>query len=372
MGGVITLSVPEIECSCGGYVAVSYRALEKWSRIGGDVGERVRQRISQGASLREIEEELGEQLQTGIGLKTLNDAVMALEKAACELDTTKLEECPPVVVLDGIWATWMVETGRTRKDKKGRRRKVKRGQKVVVLVALGIWPEREEWKILAWHIAPGEDEANWSAFLTQLQEAGLKVERGLKLMIADGAGGIEAARQMVYGPGVRLQRCVFHKVRNVLKALRWERGMARQEKQEYRQRVAQEVSGIWDGQSEAEALERMRAVVDKYQLEQPEAMATLQRDFEATLPFYRVQGEAASEGKLWPARLLRTTSLLERANREIRKAIRRGCAWQSKGGLNIRIWLGSLGYHRHKGDSQCPSVYKMAQTALAQALPISR
>jgi hypothetical protein len=96
-------------------------------------------------------------------------------------------------------------------------------------------------------------------------------------------------------------------------------------------------------------------------------MTTLQRDFKDTLPFYMVQREAALEGKLWSSRLLRTTSLLERANREIRGAIRRGCAWQSKEGLNIRVWLGILGYRRHKGDSDCLSVYEMAETALARA-----
>jgi hypothetical protein len=371
MGGVVTLSVPEMKCICGGYVSASYRALKKWSRIGGDIGEKVRERISQGASLREVEEELEEYLQTGIGLKTLNDEVMALEIAACDLDATKLEECPPVVVLDGIWATWMVETGSTKKDKKGRLRKVKRRQKVVVLVALGIWPEREEWDILAWYIAPGEEEVQWSAFLTQLQEAGLKPVRGLRLLIADGAGGIEAAKQMVYGSQLPLQRCVFHKIQNVLKDIRCAQGMGRQEKGEYKRKLAQEVAAIWEAETEREAVGLMARVVQKYQGEQPEAMATLQRDFGATLQFYGVQREAALEGKAWPRRLLRTSSLLERANREIRKAIRRGCAWPSKGGLNIRVWLGILGYRHHKGDSECTLVYKVAEAALARAGGIS-
>jgi len=195
LGGVLTLAVPEVECGCGGYVAVNYRALAKWRRIGGDIGEKVRQRVSQGASLREVQEELEEQLQTGLGLKTLNDEIMALEQAASGLDKAQLERCPPVVVLDGLWATWMVDTRRRKQDKQGRLRKVKKAQKVVVLVALGLWPEQEQWDILAWYIAPGEEEASWSKFLTQLEEAGLKPARGLKLLIADGAGGIEAARQ---------------------------------------------------------------------------------------------------------------------------------------------------------------------------------
>ena len=277
-----------------------------------------------------------------------------------------------MVVLDGVWAPWVVETGRAKKDKQGRLRKEKKRRQVVVLVSLGIWPEREEWHILAWYIAMAEDEANWTAFLTQLQEAGLGPEKGLKLIIADGAGGIEAARQMVYGPAVPLQRCIFHKIRNVLKELRWEKGLSRQERQECKQRLVQAVAQIWDGANESAALGRMAAVVGKYQTEQPEAMATLQRDFEATLSFYKVQREAALQGKPWPARLLRTTSLLERANRAIRRAIRRGCAWPSKEGLNIRVWLGTLGYRRHKGDAAGPLVYRMAEAALARAGGISR
>ena len=50
LGGVLTLAVPAGECGGGGYVAVNYRALVKWRRIGGDIGEKVRQRVSQGAS----------------------------------------------------------------------------------------------------------------------------------------------------------------------------------------------------------------------------------------------------------------------------------------------------------------------------------
>jgi len=123
---------------------------------------------------------------------------------------------------------------------------------------------------------------------------------------------------------------------------------------------------------EEEALGRVAAVVAKYQLEQPEAMLTLQRDFGATLSFYEVQREAAREGKEWPARLLRTSSLLERANREIRRAIRRGCAWPTKPGLDIRVWLGVLGYRRHKGDAECTLVYKVVEAALASAGGISR
>ena len=38
LGGLVTLRVPEVECRGGVNVSVSYRALEKWGRIGGDVG----------------------------------------------------------------------------------------------------------------------------------------------------------------------------------------------------------------------------------------------------------------------------------------------------------------------------------------------
>ena len=64
LGGVLTLRVPEVECHCGGHVSVPYQALAKWGRIGTDVAERVRERVSQGASLREVQAELEKQLQT--------------------------------------------------------------------------------------------------------------------------------------------------------------------------------------------------------------------------------------------------------------------------------------------------------------------
>jgi hypothetical protein len=352
-------------------VSLSFRALDKYRRIGDDVAERVRQRVSQGASLREVQAELEGYLETPLGLRSLNEQVMAFKQAVYSIDTTSVKACPPVVVLDGVWASWMVETGASKLDRKGRLRKHKRKQRVVILVALGIWPDRKEWDILAWYIATEEDEANWTAFLTQLQEAGLRVEAGLKLLIADGAGGIEAARQMVYGPRLPMQRCVFHKIRNVLRDTRCPQGLSREQKTDYKRKLAEDVAAIWEAKSEAEALRRMEAVVESYQAEQPLAMSTLQRDFEKTLQFYGVQREAALSGKEWPAELLRTSSLLERANREIRRAIRRGCAWPCEQGLRVRVWLGTLSYRRSRGGLDSCVVYRAAEAALIKAKPIS-
>jgi transposase-like protein len=316
-----------------------------------------------------VQAELESYLETPLGLRSLNEQVLAFKQAVYSIDSAA--ECPPVVVLDGVWASWMVETGESKPDSKRRLRKLKRKQKVVILVALGIWPDRKEWDILAWYIATEEDEANWTAFLSQLQESGLKVEAGLKLLIADGAGGIEAARQMVYGQKLPLQRCVFHKIRNVLRDVRCPQGLSREQKVAHKRKLTEDLAAIWEAESEAEALRRMEAVVDSYQAEQPLAMSTLQRDFEATVQFYRVQREAALDGKEWSAGLLRTSSLLERANREIRRAIRRGCAWPSEEGLGVRVWLGALGYRRNKGGPDSCVVYKAAEAALIKATPIS-
>ena len=371
LGGLLELRVPELECRCGGHVSLSYSALEKYSRIGGDVAQRVRQRVSQGASLREVQAELEEQLATPLGLKTLNQRVLEFRAAVGSIERTMVEDCPPVVVVDGVWATWMVAVGESQRDRKGRLRQRKRKQKVVILVALAIWPDREEWDIVGWYLAAKEDEASWTAFLSQLQEAGLTQEKGLRLLIADGAGGIEAAHQMVYGAKLPLQRCVFHKIRSVLGDTSSPEGLSRGEGREQKRKLAAEVAGIWQAESEAEACRRMAAVVANYQSEQPRAMATLERDFGATVLFYGVQREAALEGKQWPARLLRTSSHLERANREIRRAIRRGCAWPSEPGLGVRVWLGVLGYRRKSKSRNSSVVSKVAEEALSGAQSIS-
>jgi transposase-like protein len=124
-----------------------------------------------------------------------------------------------VVRVDGIWITVMFTSGETQIDQIGRIRLVKQAKKIPILAAQGVWPTTGRTQLLAWMRADGEDIASWQKFLEALYEAGLTPENGLALLVSDGATGFRPAYENVYWQ-VPLQRCVFHKLRNIAQAIR--------------------------------------------------------------------------------------------------------------------------------------------------------
>ena len=60
-------------------------------------------------------------------------------------------------------------------------------------------------------------------------------------------------------------------------------------------------------------------------------MATLQRDFEQTIAYYALEGVARE--------LVRTTSLLERTNRELRRKFRQVGCFSSLKGAEVAIYV---------------------------------
>lgn len=83
---------------------------------------------------------------------------------------------------------------------------------------------------------------------------------------------------------------------------------------ENRKLLMKEASAIYQAPTDSEARTRLQAWVQQWQGCAPDAVATLQRDFEATIVFYRLE----TVTREW----IRTTSLLERANRAFRTKFR--------------------------------------------------
>lgn len=80
-------------------------------------------------------------------------------------------------------------------------------------------------------------------------------------------------------------------------------------------------------------LQRYLAVVRAYRKTQPEAVATLRRDFRATVTYYALEDEFPT----WERRHLRTTSRLESFNRTLRRGTRAANAYHSKAGLGTMM-----------------------------------
>jgi len=130
-----------------------------------------------------------------------------------------------------------------------------------------------------------------------------------------------------------MQRCVFHKLRNIAHALRIPAELDRQAAHAYRTDFMRSAARIWQAPDEAEARRLYASFCQIWQIRQAKAIRTLARDFEDTLMFYVVQEQAALRGELWPVRLLRTTRSLERTFREFRRRFRNAVLFHSTTGL---------------------------------------
>lgn len=197
-------------------------------------------------------------------------------------------ECPPVVRVDGIWITILFATRETITDQLGRKRPMKRAKRIPILAAQGVWPTTGRTQLLAWSCAEGEDTGSWQKFLERLYEAGVTPENGLAMLTADGAKGYQAAYENIYWR-TPLQRCVSHKLHNIARAIHTPTELDREAAHQYRSHFLRSAAQIWQAPDEDQARERFTQFCQTWQAHQPKAIATLKRDFEATLTFYAVQ-----------------------------------------------------------------------------------
>ena len=334
--GQVEINVPQVECVCGGMVRMPFQTLGRRQRIWDDLEAEIREEYGWGKSLRWLKECVDGKLGGSIGLRTLNQRMHELAALVPQWQEEELEDVPPVVRVDGLWVTLMFDTKEKKKDKLGRQRLVKKAKKVPLLVAQGVWPESERQETVAWVIGEAENEESWEALLTQMFERGICPERGLCLLVADGAAGLGPARRTVYWD-VPFQRCVFHKLRNIWRAIVLSEDLKGKAAKAYKRRFIRSAARIWQAATEQEARRLQRKFCTKWAERQPAAIETLQRGFEDTLTFYRVQAAAALRGESWPAHCLRTTSHLEREFRAWRRRLRGAVLFHSSRGLTAVV-----------------------------------
>jgi hypothetical protein len=317
---------PRVRCLCGHCVELNLNGwLEPYQRVGEDVDVLIQRWGGLSLSLRAMRRELSHTYIGPLALRTLNVRLHQLAELTPDMATT---DAPPILLVDGFYITQIRPNGERRTDAQGRRRAVKGRFKRCLLVALGIWPDSGRQEVLAWTLTEGEDFTAWVTFLGGLEEAGINVEHGLKLIIHDGGAGLAAALRFL-DLGVALQRCVFHKLKNIARALVLPEDLEADARQRKRRSILRDFAAIWQVKHYATALRRYLAVCRKYRSQQPNAVATLRRDFRATLAYFAV----AQAHPAWPHELLRTTSRLERFNRSLRKRCRAAGAYHSDDGI---------------------------------------
>jgi transposase-like protein len=154
-------------------------------------------------------------------------------------------------------------------------------------------------------------------------ERGVRPEQGLQMVVRDGSGGLAEALAFVYGSTVLEQRCLFHKLRNVADKARSE--LKGEEKREDRQQLLEQASAIYRAERAAQTRERLTRWADDWRERAPQAVATLERDFEQTLVYYSLESVAQE----W----IRTTALEDANQSALATQVSPGRhLWQSQGG----------------------------------------
>ena len=120
-----------------------------------------------------------------------------VEPLVHQMQEQPFPEAPTVVQCDGIWVTIQSQTPAMALDKAQRKRHQRSGKKVVLLVALGFWPDGRR-EILDWEIESLEAHAQWELLLNRLWMRGVSAEQGLKMLVRDGCGGLGEAVALVY------------------------------------------------------------------------------------------------------------------------------------------------------------------------------
>jgi hypothetical protein len=324
--GAIPFGQPRVRCQCGGSVRIDFGGLIRpYQRVGADVDIQIQRLGGIAVSLRQMRE-LFAQLRIGpLALRTLTKRLHLLT----DLDPNReAEDVPQVLQVDAIWVTLLRPNGQVRRDRKGRKRPVKGRFKVPIMIALGVWPDRARREILLWRIGENEGAEEWVKFLEILEAQGIRGENGLKLIIHDGGKGLCSALQTVWFDAEK-QRCLFHKLRNIARATRLPDGLTRKQRTRRRKKILKDFKQIWEARRYETALRRYLKVVRLYRDTQPEAVATLRRDFRATVTYYALEKQFPS----WRRKNLRTTSHLERFNRNIRRRTRPANAYHSDAGV---------------------------------------
>jgi transposase-like protein len=317
--------------------------LRPYQRIWEDVDSQIQRWGALALSLRQMRRELEHWHIGPLSQRTLNQRLHQLIHLDPSWDG---QDVPPVLQIDAIWATILRANGQVRRDRKGRKRPVKGRFKCPIFIALGVWPEDNRCEILLWQVGTGENAEDWVRFLEILEAQGIRGENGLKLIIHDGGAGLCSALQTVWFDA-HLQRCLFHKLRNIYQALRAPEDLTPKQRRRRYKAIFKDFRLIWEARRYQTVLRRYLQVVRKYRHSQPEAVATLRRDFRSTVAYYHLEQQFPS----WNRKHLRTTSRLERFNRRIRRRLRAANAYHSDQGVLAMVTQETHEFHAAQGNS---------------------
>jgi transposase-like protein len=248
-----------------------------------------------GLSTRKVGEVLLALLGRTVSATTVSAVAQTLDAAVAAFHRRPLKDAYKVLMLDGVVLARKTGAGAIRRP---------------VLVALGLRPDGKKEVIDFW-LAQSESAAEWEKFLTALHRRGLTGE-ALEMICVDGGKGLLAALPAAF-PGLPVQRCWAHKIRNILDKV----------KKADQPAVKRGLHAIMNAVHQPAARKAARRFADRWQERYPKAVDCLRRDLDELLTCFLYKSPDTRKA-------VRTTNAIERRFREVRRRTRPMGTFQDK------------------------------------------
>jgi putative transposase len=240
-----------------------------------------------GLSTRKVGEALLPILGRPISPATVSTVAKQLDAVVAAFHARPLKDSYRVLMLDGVVLARKTGAGAIRRP---------------VLVALGLRPDGMK-EVIDFRLAQSESAAEWERFLGDLIRRGLTGD-SLEMICVDGGSGLRASLPTAY-PGIPVQRCWAHKMRNVLAKVR----------QADQAAVKADLQAVINAKTLPQARSAARRFADHWEADYPRAVACLRDDLDELLTCWRYKSLAERKR-------VRTTNAIERRFREVRRRTR--------------------------------------------------
>ena len=168
-----------------------------------------------------------------------------------------------------------------------------------ILAALGRHGDGR-WEMLSFRLAESESERRWMELLHQMHRRGMRTH----LFIHDGAGGIAEALRWDY-PMVRTQRCLVHKLSNILDVVATD---------ENRQAIKRDFWTIYNARTLEQAQQRFQVFCRTWRCREPRAILSARADWRSTVTFFCLPDDLRT--------ICRSTNTFEWVYHELRRRVK--------------------------------------------------
>ena len=269
---------------------------ERYQRRQQAVNDVICNAFLRGISTREVAGALKPILGTNVSASTVSRITKSLNTLVKEYHQRQLLDEYQFLFLDGI----AISVKGSLKAKK-----------ILVLVAYGITIFGKK-ELIAFRIANAESNHACEGFLNDLFKRGLE-GKNLKLVVTDGSKGFANAIDLVY-PHAKHQRCWVHKLRNATKYLK---------KTEHKP-FMKDARDIYNASSHRQAVTAFKHLQKSWSRINPKAVNCIAKDIDDLLAFFTIPVKELFRDFI--RRQIRTTNIIERAFREVRRRTRpMGC-----------------------------------------------